>query len=189
MGAAGSWERPVQQVTEIRDDALKWSGSLSYFTPYAARHSGGRWQRQYRSNCLEHGLRGLNACALSLIVQDRNVHQQAYNRGTWPSGLWFYTTVSLPKHGGLAEIDGSHVEIFLGPRVFRVTAPWSLLKSARGFLETWPRHLHPLVEGYVGINGDWHRDDAMEGQLTQAISRREYLRLLDRNRLCSRRHM
>ena len=44
------------------------------------------------------------------------------NRGLWPSGKWFYLTGSRPVHGGLCVIEDSHVENWVGPEGFRMTA-------------------------------------------------------------------
>ena len=36
---------------------------------------------------------------------------QVLNRGSWPSGIWFYVTGSRPTHGGLCVIeDSNHID-------------------------------------------------------------------------------
>ncbi len=47
---------------------------------------------------------------------------QVLNRGSWPSGIWFYVTGSRPTHGGLCVIEDSNRVGWTGPEGFRLTA-------------------------------------------------------------------
>jgi ectoine hydroxylase-related dioxygenase (phytanoyl-CoA dioxygenase family) len=47
---------------------------------------------------------------------------QVLNRGSWPSGIWFYVTGSRPTHGGLCVIEDSNRIDWPGPEGFRLTA-------------------------------------------------------------------
>jgi hypothetical protein len=47
---------------------------------------------------------------------------QVLNRGSWPSGIWFYVTGSRPTHGGLCVIEDSNHIDWTGPQGFRLTA-------------------------------------------------------------------
>ena len=47
---------------------------------------------------------------------------QVLNRGSWPSGTWFYVTGSRPTHGGLCVIEDSNRVGWTGPEGFRLTA-------------------------------------------------------------------
>ena len=47
---------------------------------------------------------------------------QVLNRGSWPSGIWFYVTGSRPTHGGLCVIEDSNRVGWTGPQGFRLTA-------------------------------------------------------------------
>ena len=47
------------------------------------------------------------------------------------------------------------------PRSYHVNAPWPLSESAQAFVKAFPRHLQPMVEGYVGIDPQWRGDQMM----------------------------
>lgn len=47
---------------------------------------------------------------------------EVLNRGSWPSGIWFYLTGSRPTHGGLCVIEDSNRAGWAGPKGFRLTA-------------------------------------------------------------------
>lgn len=47
---------------------------------------------------------------------------EVLNRGSWPSGIWFYLTGSRPTHGGLCVIEDSNRADWTGPEGFRLTA-------------------------------------------------------------------
>ena len=47
---------------------------------------------------------------------------QVLNRGSWPSGTWFYVTGSRPMHGGLCVVEDSNQVGWTGPKGFRLTA-------------------------------------------------------------------
>ncbi len=53
--------------------------------------------------------------------------------------------------------------IIYRPRDFKIDAPWPLSQDAQAFLKAIPRRLQPFVEGYVGIDDDWHGDGTMMG--------------------------
>lgn len=53
--------------------------------------------------------------------------------------------------------------IGLRRRGYPVNAPWPLSESAQAFMKNFPRHLQPMVDGYVGIDTTWQGDGAMMG--------------------------
>ncbi len=47
------------------------------------------------------------------------------------------------------------------PRGYPVNAPWPLSETAQAFIKSFPEHLKPMVEDYVGIDNSWRGDSPM----------------------------
>jgi hypothetical protein len=63
---------------------------------------------------------------------------QVLNRGSWPSGIWFYVTGSRPTHGGLCVIEDSNRIDWPGPQGFRLTADrYSFVREDAGDAERY----------------------------------------------------
>ena len=92
----------VQKIVFGSDQLLVNRSAAIIRTPGTATHS---WHTDWHGFSSE----GLKNC------------DDILNRGSWPSGTWFYLTGCSPRHGGLAVIADSHKENWQGPEGFTLT--------------------------------------------------------------------